>query len=399
MEILERFLRYIQISSSSNEENPECPSTEEQLQVAKLLEKELKELGLTEVRVEKGYVYAALNATKGYENKAKIGLIAHMDTAPEFNGVGVKPQIIKGYDGGDVQLLGSGHTLSPKKFPQLSQFVGQTLITTDGTTLLGADDKAGIAVIMQTLENIIQRKTPHGKILVGFTPDEEIGRGADLFDVEGFGADFAYTVDGGLPGEIEYQNFNGANAQVTFDGRSIHPGSAKGQMVNSQQVAFEFNNLLPCCQRPEYTEGTEGFFHLISTQGTTEKTLLTYIIRDHSNEKFYEKQEMVKYAADFINKKYGYPVANVQITESYRNMKEKIVPLYHIVENAEKAIAQAGLTPQNKPIRGGTDGARLSFMGLVCPNLGTGGMNFHGRYECITKENMEKCTEILENIL
>ncbi|MEG1895390.1 MAG: peptidase T, partial [Oscillospiraceae bacterium] len=277
MEILERFLRYIQISSSSNEENPECPSTEEQLQVAKLLEKELKELGLTEVRVEKGYVYAALNATKGYENKAKIGLIAHMDTAPEFNGVGVKPQIIKGYDGGDVQLLGSGHTLSPKKFPQLSQFVGQTLITTDGTTLLGADDKAGIAVIMQTLENIIQRKTPHGKILVGFTPDEEIGRGADLFDVEGFGADFAYTVDGGLPGEIEYQNFNGANAQVTFDGRSIHPGSAKGQMVNSQQVAFEFNNLLPCCQRPEYTEGTEGFFHLISTQGTTEKTLLTYI--------------------------------------------------------------------------------------------------------------------------
>ncbi|MEG2928094.1 MAG: peptidase T [Oscillospiraceae bacterium] len=399
MEILEKFLSYIQISSPSNEDCKECPSTKEQLQVADFLAQQLTELGLTHVKIEKGYVYATLNATKGYEEKAKIGLIAHMDTAPEFNGVGVKPQISKDYDGGDVLLKGSGHTLSPRQFPQLLQMVGQTLITTDGTTLLGADDKAGIAVIIQAVENIIKGEIPHGKILVGFTPDEEIGRGADLFDVAGFGADFAYTVDGGLPGEIEYQNFNGASAQITFLGKSIHPGSAKGQMVNSQQVAFEFNSLLPCCQRPEYTEGTEGFFHLISTQGATEKTTLEYIIRDHSSEKFIEKQEMVKAAVEFINKKYGEGTATAQIKESYRNMKEKVVPMYHIVKSAEKAIEQAGVTVQNQPIRGGTDGARLSFMGLVCPNLGAGGINFHGRYECITKENLEKCTEIVENII
>lgn len=399
MSVFEKFLSYIKISSPSDDESATCPSTKEQLEVANFLVKEMEKIGLTNIRLDKGYVYGELEATKGYENKAKIGLIAHMDTIQEFNGFDIKPQIIKGYDGGDVLLTGSGHTLSATEFPQLKSFVGHTLITTDGTTLLGADDKAGIAVILQGVENIITNKIPHGKILVGFTPDEEIGRGADLFDVESFGADFAYTVDGGLPGEIEYQNFNAATVKITVMGRSIHPGTAKGQMVNSQHLATEFSGMIPAAERPEHTEGFEGFYHLTGTTGSVEKTVMTYIIRDHDDDKFFAKQEHLKNIESFLNVKYGKGAVSVEIKQSYRNMKNTVLPSYHIVENAEKAIRQAGVEPENVAIRGGTDGARLSFMGLVCPNLGAGGINYHGRYECTSIESLEKCTEIVVNIL
>ena len=399
MSVLEKFLSYIKISSPSDEECPNCPSSECQLDVAAFLKTQMEQLGLCDVRIDKGYVYGRLPATKGYEEKPCIGLIAHMDTAPEFSGWNVKPQVIENYDGKDVLLAGSGDVLSVAEFPALASFKGHTLITTDGTTLLGADDKAGIAVIMQAVEDIIKNDLPHGPIAVGFTPDEEIGRGADLFDVEGFGAQFAYTVDGGLPGEIEYQNFNAYSATVTVNGRSIHPGSSKNQMINSQRVAMEFDRMLPEFERPEYTEGFEGFYHLTDFDGCTEKTTLSYILRDHDDDKILAKCQLMQDVAAYLNKKYGRELVSVETKESYRNMKCQILPHFHLVENAEKAIEMAGITPKNVAIRGGTDGARLSFMGLPCPNLATGGMNFHGKYECVTKENMEICTEVVKNIL
>ena len=399
MSVLEKFLSYIKISSPSDEECPSCPSSECQLDVAEFVAQQMKEVGLSDVRIEKGYVYGMLPATKGYEDVPCIGLIAHMDTAPEFSGWDIKPQIIENYDGKDVLLKGSGDILSVAEFPELASFKGHTLITTDGTTLLGADDKAGIAVIMQAVEDIIKNDLPHGAIAVGFTPDEEIGRGADLFDVEGFGAQFAYTVDGGLPGEIEYQNFNAYSATVTVNGRSIHPGSSKNQMINSQRVAMEFDRMLPEFERPEYTEGFEGFYHLTDFDGCTEKTTLSYILRDHDDDKILAKCQLMQDVAVYLNKKYGRDLVTVEIKESYRNMKCQILPHFHLVENAEKAIRMAGIAPKNVAIRGGTDGARLSFMGLPCPNLATGGMNFHGKYECTTKENMEICTEVVKNIV
>lgn len=399
MSVTEKFLSYIKISSPSDESSETCPSTACQLDVADFVSKQMKEIGLENVRIKDGYVYGELPATKGYEDKHCIGLIAHMDTATDFNGYDVKPQIIENYNGKDVLLAGSGDILSVSEFPELKNFKGHTLITTDGTSLLGADDKSGIAVIMQAVEDIIKNDIPHGKIAVGFTPDEEIGRGANLFDVKGFGADFAYTVDGGLPGEIEYENFNAVSAQITISGRSIHPGSAKGQMINSQRVAFEFDRMLPEFERPEYTENFEGFFHLIEIEGSIEKTVMHYILRDHDGEKIKQKETMLYDIAEFLNKKYGRELVNVETTLSYRNMKEKILPHFHLIENAVKATEQAGITPKSIAIRGGTDGARLSFMGLPCPNLATGGMNFHGKYECTTKENMEVCVEVVKNIL
>lgn len=399
MSVADKFLSYIKISSPSDENCENCPSSECQLDVAEFLRKEMTAMGLCDVKVEKGYVYGSLPATKGYEDVPCIGLIAHMDTAPEFSGWNIKPQIIENYDGGDVLLKGSGDILSPADFPELVSFKGHTLITTDGTTLLGSDDKAGIAIIMQAVEEIMAENIPHGRIAVGFTPDEEIGRGADLFDVEGFGAQFAYTVDGGLPGEIEYQNFNAYSATVTVNGRSIHPGSSKNQMINSQRIAFEFDSMLPCFEKPEYTEGFEGFYHLTNTDGSTEKTVMHYILRDHDDEKIMQKVNLMHEIGAFINKKYGKELVTVETKESYRNMKCQILPHFHLIENARKAVEMAGMVPKDVAIRGGTDGARLSFMGLPCPNLATGGMNFHGKYECNTVENMEKCTETVKNII
>ena len=399
MSVLEKFLSYIRISSPSDEECPNCPSSDCQLNVAEFVAQQMKDIGLFEVRIEKGYVYGMLPATKGYEDVPCIGLIAHMDTAPEFSGWDIKPQVIENYDGKDVLLAGSGDVLSAAEFPELAAFKGHTLVTTDGTTLLGADDKAGIAVIMQAVEEIIKNGTPHGAIAVGFTPDEEIGRGADNFNVEGFGAQFAYTVDGGLPGEIEYQNFNAYAAKVTVTGRSIHPGSSKNQMINSQRVAMEFDRMLPEFERPEYTEGFEGFYHLTDFDGCTEKTTLSYILRDHDDDKILQKCALMGEVAAFLNKKYGRELVSVETKESYRNMKCQILPHFHLIENAKKAIEMAGIVPKDVAIRGGTDGARLSFMGLPCPNLATGGMNFHGKYECVTKENMEICTEVVKNII
>ena len=399
MSVLEKFLSYIRISSPSDEECPNCPSSDCQLNVAEFVAQQMKDIGLSEVRIEKGYVYGMLPATKGYEDVPCIGLIAHMDTAPEFSGWDIKPQVIENYDGKDVLLAGSGDVLSVAEFPELAAFKGHTLVTTDGTTLLGADDKAGIAVIMQAVEEIIKNGIPHGAIAVGFTPDEEIGRGADNFNVADFGAQFAYTVDGGLPGEIEYQNFNAYAAKVTVTGRSIHPGSSKNQMINSQRVAMEFDRMLPEFERPEYTEGFEGFYHLTDFDGCTEKTTLSYILRDHDDDKILQKCALMGEVAAFLNKKYGRELVSVETKESYRNMKCQILPHFHLIENAKKAIEMAGIVPKDVAIRGGTDGARLSFMGLPCPNLATGGMNFHGKYECNTKENMEKCTETVKNII
>ena len=399
MGVTEKFLSYIKISSPSDEFSETCPSSPQQLEVAEFLMAQMKEIGLQNVRMDRGYVYGDIPATAGCEDKPCLGFIAHMDTAPEFNGFDIKPQIIENYNGEDVLLKGSGDTLSVEEFPFLKSFKGHTLITTDGTTLLGSDDKAGIAVILQAVEEIMASGAPHGKIAIGFTPDEEIGRGADLFDIEGFGAKYAYTVDGALPHEIEYENFNAYSAKITVTGRSIHPGSSKNQMINSQRVAFEFDRMIPEFERPEYTEGFEGFFHLVESTGSTETTVLHYILRDHDFDKIKRKEALLYEIAQFINKKYGRDLVKVETSESYLNMKNQILPHFHLVENANKAIEQAGMTPVNVAIRGGTDGARLSYMGLPCPNLGTGGINCHGKYECATKENMEKAVEVVKNIL
>ena len=399
MSVTDKFLSYIKISSPSCEKSESCPSTACQLDVADFVAKEMKSVGVQNVRIKDGYVYGNIPATKGLEDKPCIGFIAHMDTIEEFNGYDIKPQIIENYNGEDVLLKGSGDILGTESFPELKTFKGHTLITTDGTSLLGADDKAGISVIMQAAEDIIKSGAPHGPLAIGFTPDEEIGRGADKFDIPGFGARFAYTVDGGLPGEVEYQNFNAYTAIITINGRSIHPGSSKNQMINSQRVAFEFDSMLPEFERPEYTEGFEGFYHLIETDGSVEKTVMHYILRDHDGEKIEQKAKLMHTVGEFLNNKYGKKLVDVEIKEGYRNMKCKIEPHFHLIENAEKAIVMAGITPKNVAIRGGTDGAKLSFMGLPCPYLATGGMNFHGKYECITKENMEICTEVVKNII
>ena len=399
MAVLEKFIELVKIDSPSDPASPTCPSTAMQLDVANHLERVMKEMGVSNVRQKDGYVYGEIPATSGYEDKTAVGFIAHMDTAPEFNGIGVKPQVIENYDGGDVLLAGSGHILSPKDFPVLLGYKGHTLVTTDGTTLLGSDDKAGIAEILEAAEILLQGEIPHGKICLGFTPDEEIGRGPLKFDVEGFGAQIGYTLDGGAAGSIEYENFNADQAEVTIKGYSIHPGSAKDKMKNSLAIAMEFDRLLPANERPQFTEGYEGFYHMNELHGGTEESHCTYILRDHDSDKLAARGETMQKAAAFLNDRYGEGTVTVEITHTYRNMREKILPVFEVITIAEQAIRTAGLTPVTVPIRGGTDGATLSYMGLPCPNLGTGGCNAHGRYECNTKENMEQCVQIALEIV
>lgn len=396
-EVIEKFLRYAAIDTESAEDQEKIPSTEKQRNLASLLVKELKEMGAENVRItENAYVYATIPSTTK-KQVPSIGFISHMDTAPSFSGKNVNPQFIKNYDGKDICLNKElSIFMSPEQFPDLLKYAGKTLITTDGTTLLGADDKAGVAEIMTMAQYFLSNpEIPHGEIHIGFTPDEEVGNGADLFDVEGFGADVAYTVDGGELGELEYENFNAANAKVYVNGANIHPGSAKNKMKNSILMAYEFHSLLPVFDNPMYTEGYEGFFHLDEISGDVERTEMIYIIRDHNMEKFTAKKELMKSAADFMNKKYGKDAIVLDLKDSYYNMKEKIQPHMELIELAKEAMEELGIQPKVTPIRGGTDGARLSYMGLPCPNLCTGGHNFHGKYEFICAQSMEKVTELL----
>lgn len=388
--IMDRFLEYVRIETTSDESSTSVPSSSGQLALGKHIAAELKSLGLEKVNIDNnGYLTAALPANTDTDLPV-IGFIAHMDTSPDMSGKNVSPRVIEKYNGGDILLdPAEGIVLSPRDFPELSQLIGKTLITTDGSTLLGADNKAGIAEIVTAVEYLINNPgIPHGEIRIAFTPDEEIGRGADHFDVDGFGADWAYTVDGGPVGELEFENFNAASAKIVINGRNVHPGTAKNKMINSIHIAHELGGMLPVNQRPEYTEGYEGFFHLMRVDGTVERTELSYIIRDHSMEEFNNKKSVLQEAVDYVNKKYG-QVAELTLKDSYFNMREKIEPVYYIIELAEKAMIRLGIEPMIKPIRGGTDGSRLSFMGLPCPNLFTGGYNFHGKYEFITIEGMK----------
>lgn len=400
MRAYERFLKYVTIYTTSDEESTTHPSTARQFDLAHLLGAQLKELGVADAAVDdKCYVYGTLPATPGYEEKPALGFVSHMDTAPAAPGENVKPQVFENYDGGDVLFAGTGEYMTVEKFPELANWKGQTLITADGTTLLGADDKAGIAEIMTAVERIQKENIPHGKICIGFTPDEEVGQGADFFDVDRFGAQFAYTVDGGDVGELEYQNFNAADAVVTVHGFSVHPGSAKGLMKNAQTIAMEFAAALPAEEVPEHTEGFEGFFHLYQMSGDVTTAKLHYIIRDHDGEKFAARKALMEEIAARLNAEHGAGTVVLELKDSYYNMEEKVKPHFHLIENAEKAIRKAGLEAHIVPIRGGTDGARLSFMGLPCPNLGTGGFNFHGPCEYITAEKMDKSVEIILNII
>ena len=399
MRVEERLLKYVSYWTTSDEECRQIPSSERQFELGKVLEQELRDLGLEKVTLtDHCYVYGLLPATKGYADKPAVGFISHMDTAPDFSGKDVKPQIIPDYDGNDVLLKGSGAYLKVSDFPTLKTLKGRTLITTDGTTLLGADDKAGVSEIMTAVEQIITEKIPHGDIWIGFTPDEEVGSGADLFDLDYFKARFAYTVDGDYEGEVAYENFNAAAAVVTVHGFSVHPGSAKGTMINAQNVAMEFHAALPAFSRPEHTEGREGFFHLTSMQGDVTTAHLGYIVRDHDAAKFAARKAQMQHIAACLNDRYGAGTVELDIKDSYYNMLEKIQPHFHLVENARKAIRAAGLEPIETPVRGGTDGARLSYMGLPCPNLCTGGYNYHGKYEFIPVDSLQKTAEILVKI-
>ena len=396
MKASERFLQYVLFDTTSCEENPHCPSTANQLTFANRLVEELHTLGVEDARVdENGYVYGSLPANCETDAPA-LGFISHMDTSPDASGAGVKPHIVKNYDGGDIVLNEKEHiVMSPARYPTLRDYVGQDLIVTDGTTLLGADDKAGIAEIMTLVEEIQRDKLPHGKLCFGFTPDEEIGRGADLFDVSGFGAQYAYTVDGGKLGELEYENFNAASATVTVHGLNIHPGDAKNKMKNALLIGIQFQNMLPAAEIPACTEGYEGFQHLNRMSGDEEKTVLHYIIRDHDRQKFEAKKDRFLRIAAFLNAEYGEGTVEVELTDSYYNMKEKIEPYYFLIENAKQAMRKASVEPRIQPIRGGTDGARLSYMGLPCPNLSTGGHNAHGRFEYIPVQSMDAMVHVL----
>lgn len=395
--VVERFLRYVSFDTQSDEESTTCPSTAKQKLLGAALVEEMLAMGIGDARMDEfGYVYGTI---PGDPSLPTIGLIAHMDTSPDASGADVKAKIVE-YTGEDICLNEEkGIFLRQSDYPALKNHVGKHLIVTDGTTLLGADDKAGVAEIMTAAEQILKQGGRHATVKIGFTPDEEIGSGADHFDVKGFGADYAYTADGGPVGEIEYENFNAAGAEVLFHGRNIHPGSAKNAMVNSQYIAMEFQSLLPIHQRPEATEGYEGFFHLMDMKGEVEQTRLRYIIRDHDMTKFEEKKKVMTAAADFLNAKYGAGTVELTIRDSYFNMKECIEPVMYVVERAKKAMAAVGMSPREVPIRGGTDGARLSYEGLPCPNLCTGGENYHGRFEYIPVEDMELCVRMLVEIL
>ena len=400
MKAYERLLKYVKFNTQSSDTSGAHPSTASQFELAKALRDELISLGCVDVYLdEKCYLYARVPATEGYEGKTKIGFISHMDTAPDFSGEGVNPVIHENYDGGAIALGDTGRVLDPKVFPHLTSLVGRTLITTDGKTLLGADDKAGVSEIMTLVEELMKSNTPHGEVLIGFTPDEEIGEGADFFDVERFGAEFAYTVDGGEEGSLEYENFNAASASFKVNGFNVHPGSAKDVMINASLVAMEINGALPTFETPAHTDGYEGFYHLISMDGNVETASLNYIIRDHDGKKLEEKKDAFRLIEKRINDKYGYGTAELEIKDSYRNMKEMVIPHMHLIENAKAAAITSGVTPMVMPIRGGTDGARLSFMGLPCPNLGTGGYAFHGPFEHITVEGMDTVVNILLEIV
>lgn len=393
--ILDRFLRYTRINTTSDENSESCPSTACQFDLARLLKEELIALGVQNVRLDEHcYVYGEIPAN--YDNLPAIGLIAHMDTVDAVPGRSFNPRALE-YQGGDICLNAEKNIyLRVSEFPELNAYVGKHLVVTDGTTVLGADDKAGVAEIMTLCERVIQDPAiKHGKICIGFTPDEEIGRGPDLFDVPGFGADFAYTVDGGKIEEMEYENFNAASAKVIVHGRNIHPGSAKNRMKNAARIAIEFNGMLPEQEKPEYTDGYDGFYHLNSIQGDEENASMNYILRDHDAQKLEDKKQFMRRVADYLNSRYGEGTVELQIRDWYRNMREIIEQHMDIIERAEKAIRSQGLTPGCVPIRGGTDGARLSFMGLPCPNLGTGGYNAHGIHEFVAVEDMEKMVDIL----
>ena len=399
MDLKERFLKYVSYDTQSSEESETFPSTEKQKVLLEALRDEMKDLGMTEVAMDRyGYVMGTIPATPGCENAPVIGFIAHVDTSPDMSGKDVRPRVIEEYDGGDIVLNGQ-LTMKVSEFPELSFFKGHTLIHTDGTTLLGADDKAGVAEIMTAAEYLLTHpELRHGKIRIGFTPDEEVGRGVDYFNVEAFGADFAYTVDGGMEGELEYENFNAASARIEIQGRNVHPGYAKAKMINALDVACELQTLLPAEQRPQYTEGYEGFYHCVAVNGTVVPASVSYIIRDHDAEKFEQKKVFLWACVDLLKKKYGDNVLKLTIKDQYFNMRKMVEPHPQLIDKALRAMEEAGVKPLVRPIRGGTDGARLSFMGLPCPNLFTGGMNFHGKFEYCSLTTMRKAQQVILNL-
>ena len=400
MRAYERFLNFVKIHTTSDENSNTTPSTRRQFDLAEILAEEMKKLGEKDVRVDENcYVYGAIPATPGYEDKPAIGLIAHLDTAPDFCGEHVNPQIYRNYNGEDVTLGDSGKVLSVKTFPHLKELKGRTLITTDGTTLLGADDKAGIAEIMTVAEELLKGTMPHGKICIAFTPDEEVGSGADKLDIPAFGAQYAYTADGGCENEIVYENFNASEAVFKIRGFNIHPGEARNKMINAALVGMEINSMLPNLETPAHTELYEGFFHLCEMEGTVENATLQYIIRDHSAASFEARENTLRHIEKIMNEKYGQGTVKLEIHEQYRNMIEKVAPCMQLVDYAKDAIRELGMEPNTDPIRGGTDGAQLSFRGLPCPNLGTGGYAFHGPYEHITAEGMDTAVHVMLGIL
>ena len=399
MELKERFLKYVAINTRSDENSETFPSTAVQWDLLNALVEEMKLLGLEDVTIDKyGYAMGTIPATKGKENVPVIGFLAHVDTAPDMSGENVRPRIIESYDGEDI-VLNNALTMKVAEFPELKRFIGHTLIHTDGTTLLGADDKAGIAEIMTAAEYLMAHpEVEHGKIRIGFTPDEEIGRGVDFFDVKAFGADFAYTMDGGYEGELEYENFNAASAKIAIQGRNVHPGYAKNKMINAIEVACELNNMVPAIERPQYTEGYEGFYHCIGLNGTVENATISYIIRDHDAEKFEQKKVWMWDIVGMLNKKYGQGTLTLTLKDQYYNMRKMVEPHPQVIDNALAAMRDADVEPLVRPIRGGTDGARLSFMGLPCPNIFAGGMNFHGKFEYCSLNSMEKAVKVIINI-
>ena len=400
VDLKDRFLKYVSFDTQSDEMSETFPSTEKQKVLLKYLVEEMKSLGLTEVEMdEHSYAMGTIPATPGYEDRPAIGFIAHVDTSPDMSGANIKPQIIENYDGKDIRL-NENLMMTVKDFPELSAFKGHTLITTDGTTLLGADDKAGVAEIMTAAEYLMTHpEVKHGKIRIGFTPDEEVGRGVDYFNVEKFGAKFAYTIDGGFEGELEYENFNAASAKVAIQGRNVHPGYAKDKMINALQVAAEVNSLLPAWERPEHTDGYEGFYHLVGLSGSVENAEISYIIRDHIREKFETKKQFMMKVVELLTQKYGEGVLTLTLKDQYYNMREMVEPHPEVIDKAFKAMEQAGVTPIVRPIRGGTDGARLSYMGLPCPNLFTGGMNFHGKFEYCSLDTMRRAQQTILNLI
>ena len=399
-EVLDRFIRYVKIDTQSARDSETYPSTAKQMDLLRLLAEELKQIGMQDVRMDRyGYVTATLPANNGKASPV-VGFLAHVDTSPDASGANVHPRVIEHYDGGEIVLNAEENIrLSPERFPDLRKYVGQTLVTTDGTTLLGADDKAGVAEIMTAMATLIAHpEIPHGTLKIAFTPDEEVGRGVDYFDVEAFGADFAFTVDGGEMGELEYETFNAASAKVRVHGRNVHPGTAKGIMLNAILIGMEYNDLLPVFERPEFTEGYEGFYHLMGMEGTVEAAKLEYIIRDHSDERFAQKKALMQAAADFINQRYGELVVEVEVKDQYYNMRKMIEPHPEIIEVAKAAYTAVGLEPHIIAVRGGTDGSRLSYMGLPTPNIFAGGHAMHGRYEFVPLVAMEKAVEVILKI-